>query len=96
MSKYFKDFVTFMSFFLGFKLPKIAKKMTNEDLLELYYKFAPLYWNQNLPFENKVKGAVVVYIIGQEFKWRYPNNHNLQEWGYTEEINLYDTITGGK
>lgn len=91
-----KKFITFMKFSLEFKFPKLVKRKTDSELFELYYKFSPLYWNSNTSLKERIMGGIVIFTVGEEFKRRYPNKHNLQSWDYTEEINLHDVITGGK
>ena len=94
-TKNIKNFINFMEFSLNFKFPKLLKKKSDTELLELYYKFSPPYWHINSPLRDKAIGATVIYVVGEEFKRRYPKNQKLQKWDYTEEINLFDIIIGG-
>lgn len=92
-----KKFIRFIRFLFESKFPKLVKKMSDTELLELYYKFSPLYWNKtSSSLREELVGGIIVFSVGEEFKRRYPNKHRLQAWNYSREINLHDVIKGGK
>ena len=99
MIKTGNKFIDFIRFMLSYKLPKILKKKSDEELLDLYHSYSPYhfkpmnnatYMEEHLYF--KVFGHIVVYIVGTEFKRRYPESVALKEWDFTKEIDLHEII----
>lgn len=88
----YKKFIKFLNFSMGYKFPKLVKKMTDTECLEVYYKYALSYWSDASPLKDKLMGAIVILTIGNEFKRRYPSDIQLQNWNYSQGINLYDVI----
>lgn len=91
-----KRFIRFMEFVLGYKTKKLVKKLSDQELLSLYYAYAPAFWKAQGTIYQRAMGGVVVLSVVEEFKRRYPHKQELQAWDYSEQINLYDLIMGGK
>lgn len=89
--KIISKFYNFIEFSIKFKLPKMVKHKTDEELLDLYYKFSPEYY-KFVSLHNLIFGAITVYVVGEELKKRHPNIHQLQNWNYSEPINLHEII----
>lgn len=87
-----KRFIKFLRFSIEYKFPKLVKKMSDDECLELYYRYALFFWSEAAKPKDKAMGAIVVITIGDEFKRRYPTDIQLQNWDYSHGINLYDII----
>lgn len=84
----------FIQFTLDGKLPRLAKKMSDAELAELYMEFSPVFYSPTDPREAAY-GALVVYAVAHELKNRYPNKVKIQKWEPLTQINLYE-ILGAK
>ena len=64
-----QKFLSFLEFSLEYKMPKLVKNMTLEQLSDLCCSFLP---------------SMVVGVIEQELKKRYPNNILLQSTDFSK------------
>lgn len=90
--KLIDKFNSFVHFALIHKIPKMLKKKSDEELLELYRTYAPCASSPNVTLYKKIYGLIAVYTITCEFVHRYPNKPVLQNWDYTKELNLHEII----
>lgn len=90
-----KNWKTFVDFVTDYKMKKMARKLSDDKLLDLYYRYGPMYWLSESSFKHKVQGSLVILAVIAELKSRYPYNKQLQEYHYDKEINLEQIINGG-
>ena len=85
-------FQNLIKFLLNYKLPKLLKKMTDQELLGIYCFYSPDYFNSSVNLRSHVIGSITTYTITEEFLRRYPNNKALQNWDEHTEFDLYSVI----
>lgn len=90
-----KNWKTFLDFVTNYKLKKMAKKLSDDKLLDLYYRYGSMYWIPGFSFRDKVHGSLVILAVITELKSRYPHNKQLREYHYDKEINLEQILNGG-
>lgn len=83
----------FIRFVFEYKCPKIVRKWTDEQCLEVYNIYSPWYWKDSC-IQHKIIGALTVLVVGNELKKRHPDCEVLQEWDYSKELNLNRLIGG--
>ena len=99
MSSIEEKFERFIEFSFDGKLERLLRKASDEELMDLYSIYAPMYWNDHSNMRYKAMGSMAIYAIGTEFKHRYPGNSRLQDWDYglhSSQVNLSDLVVGGR
>lgn len=90
-----KNWKTFVDFVTDYKMRKMAKKLSDDKLLDLYFRYGPMYWLAETPFRMKVQGSLVILAVVSELQARHPHNKQLQEYKFDKEINLDQILNGG-
>lgn len=88
-----QKFQKFIEFSLEYKLKRMVKKKSDTELLELYSQYSPEYFKPT-SLHSHIYGAVAVYIVGEELKTRYPKSAQLNNWNYTQQLDLFNVIGG--
>ena len=83
-----KQFKKFLDFLLGYKFSKLVKKMTTEELIELYQTYSPLYFSKDALMRDNVKSSIVIYTVVEELKKRFPNNPKFKNYDYKSDLHL--------
>lgn len=84
--------VSFSEFILDYKLSKIARKMTDIQLIGLYLEHSPVFFDSSTQFRDRILSATIIYMIGTELKRRHPDKKRLQEWDLETHANLLELI----
>lgn len=76
---------------------RIAKRKSDEELLNLYESNSPAFYNQDeFPIDHILVSMTAVYLISVVLKQRYPQNKALQDWDTNKFINLRGVILNEK
>lgn len=73
-----KKFSNFIQFAVNYKLPKMLRKKSDEELQELYQTYSPWYHNHTSNLYNRILGTITVYVVTEELKRRYPRDFKLK------------------
>ena len=78
-----QKFLSFLEFSLEYKMHKLVKNMTLEQLSDLCCSFLPSM-DGCKSLADRGQAAMVVGVIEQELKKRYPNNILLQSTDFSK------------
>lgn len=95
MATHRSKYEDFLQFLLEHKLVRTARRMTDEELVDLYESYSPEYFRESSMMFMKVKGTITVYMILEELHRRYPNKITLGKVEYPEKLPLRNLILKG-
>ena len=93
LSKKVKNFLTFS---LDYKLPKMLKRKSDEELLKLYDEYSSHFYIGTENFRTYIISAFTIYSVGEELKRRYPHSMLIQNWDYRKQLNLHAIMDAQK
>lgn len=88
MNNRVKRFNQFLEFVLNHKLPKMVKKMSNEELVDLYQQYSPRYFTAENNILNTRNSSMVLCAVVEELKHRHPNNPKFKDYNYQYDLKL--------
>lgn len=81
-------FEQFMDFTMNYKLLNLAKRMKTTELVDLWQKYSPYVYDKSVSLANHTYGCMVVSIITEVLKDRYPNNRSIQAWNNQNSVDI--------
>lgn len=82
----------FLQFCNNHKIPKMLKKLSSEELIDLYERYSPVVYHRVTVSENTAVGMLLIPKILEELKKRHKTNRILMNLDYTKEVNLREVI----